>query len=214
MSSELILHWLESWGQLTGGAVWALAAMFVVAAFIPVPRTILVVGAGAVFGMSSLFVIVPSTTLGCILAFQLTRVVFRTWVERQVAKRRLWRILAQAVDAEGWRIVALMRFWGPLPNSAQNYLFSLTNIGLWPYAVITLVFTLPQITLYSYLGASGRKMLLGEESLPLDRFLTVVVTAVVLAVIILISRRVRLILLENRATRPPIQHDPVSGASM
>ena len=123
MSSEMIVRWLEGLGQLNLQTAGMLALAFVVAAFIPVPRTIVVVGAGAAFGMKSLVVIVPSTTLGCMLAFLLARYLLRNLVAREVAKRRSWRVIAQAVDDEGWWIVALMRFWGPLPNFVQNYLF-------------------------------------------------------------------------------------------
>jgi uncharacterized membrane protein YdjX (TVP38/TMEM64 family) len=53
-----------------------------------------------------------------------------------------------------------MRFWGPAPNCVQNYMFGLTGIVLLPYSLITLVFTLPQLALYTYVGASGRAILI------------------------------------------------------
>jgi uncharacterized membrane protein YdjX (TVP38/TMEM64 family) len=198
MSSELIVHWLESWGQLNLAAAGALAAVFVIAAFVPVPRTLLVLGAGAAFGTNGLLVVVPSTTLGCILAFLLARGALRSWVVRQLSKRPRWRLIAQAVDDEGWRIVALMRFWGPLPNCAQNYLFGLTNIALLPYAVITLIFTLPQIVLYTYLGASGRSLLLERGPVTMNWLTVALAATVVTAIVVLVSRRVRTLLLRDR----------------
>lgn len=69
MNSEAIVRWLESFGQLDAAAAAVLAAVFVVAAFVPMPRTFLVLGSGAAFGLQALWVIVPSTTLGCVLAF-------------------------------------------------------------------------------------------------------------------------------------------------
>jgi uncharacterized membrane protein YdjX (TVP38/TMEM64 family) len=90
--------------------------MCILAAFVPVPRTILVLGAGAAFGLKALLVIVPSTTFGCILAFLLARGLLRNW-GRQTGRR--WRVNAQAIDDEGRRIAALMRFCGPAPNCAR-----------------------------------------------------------------------------------------------
>ena len=144
--------------------------------------------------MKSLIVIVPSTTLGCMLAFLLARYLLRNLVAREVAKRRSWRIIAQAVDDEGWRIVALMRFWGPLPNFVQNYLFGLTRIGLLPFAVITLLFTLPQIVFYTYLGASGRAMLLNDGPVVFNLIVLGIAATTMIAVLILVSKRAKAIL--------------------
>ena len=193
MLSEMIVRWLESLGQLNVQTAGVLALVFVVAAFIPVPRTIVVVGTGAAFGMKSLVVIVPSTTLGCVLAFLLARYLLRNLVAREVAKRRSWRVIAQAVDDEGWWIVALMRFWGPLPNFVQNYLFGLTRIGLLPFTVITLLFTLPQIVFYTYLGASGRAMLLDDGPVAFNLIVLGIAATTMLAVLILVSKRAKVI---------------------
>lgn len=51
MTSETIVRWLEGFGQLDIGAAAVLAALFIVAAFVPMPRTFLVLGAGAAFGL-------------------------------------------------------------------------------------------------------------------------------------------------------------------
>ncbi len=193
MLADTILHWLSSFGELDVRTSLGLAAMYVLCAFLPVPRTVLCLGSGAAFGMNAIAVIVPSTTLGCVLAFLLARTLLRDWVARQIDKRRSWRVIAQAIDAEGWRIAALLRFGGPIPNAAQNYMFGLTQIELLPYTLITLVFTFPQIVLYTYIGASGRSIL-EDGALPLNRLLVLVAALVILAVLYLVARRIRVIL--------------------
>ena len=194
MSSEMIVRWLEGWGQLNVHTAGALMLVFIVAAFVPVPRTLIVVGAGAAFGIKSLFIIVPSTTLGCMLAFLLARYLLRNLVEREIRKRRSWRVIAQAVDDEGWRIVALMRFWGPLPNVVQNYLFGLTKIKLLPFTIITMLFTLPQIVFYTYLGASGRAMLLEDAPVGFNLVFLGLAAIVMITVVVLVSKRAKAIL--------------------
>ncbi len=193
MSSERIVQWLESWGHLDLPAAGVLAALVVASSFLPVPRTFVVIGAGAAFGMRSLAVILPVAAMASVLACLLARYVLRAWVERQIEKRAAWRVIAQAVNDEGWRIMALMRFFGPMPNSAQNYLFGLTRIGLLPYTVITTLCTMPQIICYAYLGASGRALLLDDGS-SLKRAMIVVAAISMIAIVFLVSRRVRAIL--------------------
>lgn len=200
MSSETIGRWLESFGHLNASAAAVLAAVFVVAAFVPMPRTLLVLGAGAAFGLPALLVIVPSTTLGCILAFLLARGLLRRWVERQTARKPMWRIISQAIDEEGWHIAALMRFWGPAPNCVQNYAFGLTGIGLLPYSLITLIFTLPQIFLYTYIGQSGRAVLMDNGELPFSMWLICLAAIVVLTIVMLVSRRIRQIMATTAET--------------
>lgn len=194
MLSERIVQWLDSFGQLDFPAAVVLAALVVASSFLPVPRTFIVFGAGAAFGLRSLVVIIPVAAAASALAFMLARSVLRGWVERQTEKRAAWRLIAQAVDDEGWRIVALMRFGGPLPNSVQNYLFGLTNIGLLPFALVTFLFTLPQLVLYVYLGASGRALLLDDGPMPLNRVSIAMALVIVLVILLLVSRRIRAIL--------------------
>lgn len=193
MSSDHIVHWLESWGHLDLPAAGVLAALVVASSFLPFPRTFVVIGAGAAFGLKSLMVILPVAAVASVLAAILARRVLRGWVERQIERRASWRVIAQAVNDEGWRIMALMRFFGPLPNSAQNYLFGLTKIGLLPYAVITTLCTMPQLVMYTWLGASGRALLV-EEGSSFKRALMAVAVVTMIAIVFIVSRRVRTIL--------------------
>ena len=68
------------------------------------------------------------------------------------------RVIADAVDEEGWRIVALLRFASPTPSSVQNYVFGVTRIGFWPYTLASIVFVIPQTVFYVYLGSVGRSL--------------------------------------------------------
>ncbi|MBI5132481.1 MAG: TVP38/TMEM64 family protein [Rhodopseudomonas palustris] len=201
MSWETIAAWIAGWGRLDAVSASFLAAIYVVMAFVPFPRTLLLIGSGAALGPGALVVILPSTTLGCVLAFLTSRWLIRSWVEQQVQKRKSWRVVAQAIDDEAWQILALLRFWGPFPNFVQNYLFGLSKIGLLSYTLVTFVFALPQILLYTYLGALGRAALLDDGSFPYSNVIAGIVAVVVLSVIVLISTRVRTIL-ATEALRP------------
>lgn len=95
------------------------------------------------------------------------------------------------MDEEGWRVVALLRFASPLPNAVQNYAFGLTRIGFLPFAITTFLFTIPQVTLYVYLGSTGRAVLLDENLSTLNRVLLGVGLISLVCAAMLVVRRSR-----------------------
>ena len=143
------------------------AILFAVAAFVFVPRTFLTLGVGGLYGMSVVPVIMFGATLGSVLAFLAARYFAADHVQRWIDRHSSMRMIADAVDAEGWHIVALLRFASPTPSSVQNYVFGVTRIGFWPYILASIVFTIPQTFFYVYLGSIGRSLLLDDISSPL-----------------------------------------------
>ena len=198
--TQALIDFLRRWGELSPSSAAVLAAVFVIGALVPVPRTFLVLAAGVVFGLPAIPIIMVGTTIGCVIAFLLARYLFAERLHRAVARKPKLVAIMDAVDAEGWRIVALCRLASPIPSMIQSALFGLTRIALWPYAWATFVFTVPQIVLYAYLGAIGRTALLGEgEGLNLGIMAAGGVTFLV--VVALITRRVRASMRELEARR-------------
>jgi uncharacterized membrane protein YdjX (TVP38/TMEM64 family) len=198
--TQAVVDFLRRWGELSPLSGAVLAAVFVLGALVPVPRTFLVLAAGVVFGLKSIPIIMLATTLGCVIAFLLARYLFAARLARAIARKPRLVAIMDAVDAEGWRLVALCRLASPIPSMIQSALFGLTRIGLWPYAWSTFVFTIPQIVLYAYLGAIGRTALLGEgERINLGIMAAGGVTFLV--VVLLITRRVRASMRELEARR-------------
>ena len=198
--TQALVDFLRRWGELSPSSAAVLALVFVAGGLVPVPRTFMSLAAGVVFGMSAIPVIMPSTTLGSLIAFLLARYLFAQrlwrWVERQP------KVLAimNAVNAEGWRIVALCRLASPIPSTIQNAIFGLTRIALWPYLWATFLFTIPQTILYVYLGAIGKAALIGEsQGVNLGVMLAGGLTFLV--VVLLITRRVRASM-RNLESRP------------
>lgn len=188
--TQLLIDFLRRWGELSPTSAAVLALVFVAGGLVPVPRTFLTLAAGVVFGMAAIPIIIPSTTVGCLIAFLLARHLFAPSLWRYVARKPKLLLVMNAVDAEGWRIVALCRLASPIPSTIQNALFGLTRIHIWPYVWATFVFTIPQIILYAYLGAIGKAALLGESTgVNLGVMLAGGLTF--LAVVLMITRRVR-----------------------
>lgn len=188
--TETLVEFLRRWGELSPTSAAVLVLIFVAGGLVPVPRTFLTLAAGVVYGMAAVPIIIPATTAGCLIAFFIARYLFAGWLWRGVARKLKLVAIMNAVEAEGWRIVALCRLASPIPSTVQNALFGLTRIPLWPYTWSTFVFTIPQILLYTYLGSIGKAALLGEtESLNLGLMAAGGLTFLI--VVLLITRRVR-----------------------
>jgi len=165
-------------------------------AFIVIPRTPLICAAGAAFGSKVAVIILLRGTVGAILAFLISRYGASSWFRRRLERRPTFGVIAQAVDEEGWRIIALMRLGMPLPSAAQNYLFGLTKIDIVTFAISTFIFSAPQVFLYSFLGATGRASLLNESGI--HPGISLIGIMLIIATISLIAWRVR-VLLSRRA---------------
>jgi len=198
--TQALIDFLRRWGELDLSSGAVLAAVFVVGGMVPVPRTFLVLAAGVVFGMASIPIIMVATTVGCAITFLLARYLFAERLWRLVERKPKLLAVMEAVDAEGWRIVALCRLASPIPSMIQNALFGLTRMGLWPYTWSTFVFTIPQIILYAYLGAVGKAALLGTGG-ELSLGIMAAGGLTFLVMVLLITRRVRASMRELKARR-------------
>jgi uncharacterized membrane protein YdjX (TVP38/TMEM64 family) len=189
--TDFINQLFRDWGELTLGSGFALAAMFAIAAFVIFPRTILILTAAATFGFKVFpFVLLGSVT-GSILAFLLARYVAANWVQSKIARYPLLHTVAHVIDEEGWRIIALLRLGAPVPSSLQNYALGLTHISVKTYSLATLFFSIPQIALFSFMGASGRASVLEDGASTASRIFLLVGIALAAALIWLIGVRVR-----------------------
>lgn len=118
--------WIESLGW------WAPATfvvLYVLCTLLLVPRTVLTVGAGFLFGpWWGLLWALVSINLGANLAFLSGRHFVRGLVARRTRDRGRLQALDRAVARDGWRIVALTRLTPVLPYSILNYAFGLTRV--------------------------------------------------------------------------------------
>ena len=167
------------------------ASLFAAAACVFVPRTFLTLGVGGLYGMSVIPVIIVGATIGGTLAFLMARYFLADHVQRWIDRHPSLRVIADAVDEEGWRIVALLRFASPTPSSVQNYVFGVTRIGFWPYTLASIVFVIPQTVFYAYLGSVGRGLLLGDIASPLGLFVTLAGVGCLSGTAFLIWRKAR-----------------------
>jgi uncharacterized membrane protein YdjX (TVP38/TMEM64 family) len=192
-----IVEWLQRLGELGTWSGLALGLFFAAVGLVVLPRTPLIVAAGATFGLAAAPVILIGGTFGSIVAFLLSRSIassrFQRWLERHPSLQAV----AHAVDLEGWKIVALLRLGVPIPNAATNYMLGLTRIDFFGYVVATMIFSIPQTVLFCFIGSAGRATLL-DGSRALSSLVSIVLAV---ALITLISWRVRRVLRKSVPTQ-------------
>lgn len=146
----------------------------VVATAIGLPGTILVIAGGAAFGLVwGTFWSTIGATLGAIIAFYLARFLMRDWIERRFGHHKALQRLNQTVQCHNLSCVLAVRFAPISPFNVVNFWFGLTPIKLKPYALGTFVGIIPGTAAYTWLGASGIKIMHGEGWLQLGGALCV-----------------------------------------
>jgi uncharacterized membrane protein YdjX (TVP38/TMEM64 family) len=135
--------------------------LHIAASLLFVPRTVLAIAAGLLFGMGwGVMWAAFGSVLGAVAGFYLARYVNAGVVdlERNVRLGPLF----DRVQQGGWRAVALLRLIPVVPHSLANYGLGLTRMRLRSYAVGSLVGQLPMTIACVDLGAAGERLALGD----------------------------------------------------
>src|SRR5262245_10692887 len=126
-----MIEMFQSWREL-GAVGWgAFAVAFVIGAMVFAPRPPMCVVSGSEFGFSAIPVVLHAGTLGSVLVFLLYRYLLRSRFVKMTEGRPVWKVVIEAIDEEGWRLVGLLRLASLVPGTATNYLLGVTRIGLW-----------------------------------------------------------------------------------
>lgn len=135
-------------------------ALHIVASLIFVPRLVLAIAAGVIFGLGwGTFWATLGGVLGGYAGFLLARLIGHALPGLDPGDRVA--SLLRRAERGGWRAVWMIRLL-PLPASAVNYAFGLTRIGWLAYGVGTGLGVLPSTIMAASLGAAGRHAIGGE----------------------------------------------------
>ncbi|HEX8152779.1 MAG TPA: TVP38/TMEM64 family protein [Thermoanaerobaculia bacterium] len=162
-----VAEWLESVKAYVRGAgamgyviyalVYALCCVFFI------PASVLTLGAGAIFGVvRGTIVVLFGATLGATLAFLLARTVMRRKIEAMTAGNAKLAAVDRAIEAEGTKIMFLMRLSGFPPFTWINYALGLTGVKLGAYVLTTFIGIIPGCAAFAYAGAAGAAAVSGS----------------------------------------------------
>ncbi|HNC99519.1 MAG TPA: TVP38/TMEM64 family protein [Myxococcota bacterium] len=203
-----ISEWLKqalAWVSELG--VWGVVAfvgLYVAAAVLLIPGSILTLGAGAVFGVAwgCVYVSVAST-LGATCAFLVGRYFARAAIARRIEGNPRFSALDRAVAAEGWKIVGLARLSPIFPFTLLNYAFGLTQVRLSHYVLASWIGMMPGTVLYVYLGSLAGAAAGTRNRTPGEWVLYGVGLLATVAVAVQVTRIARRALAERIEPEPP-----------
>jgi len=142
---------LGSWGAAL------FIGIYVAAAILFIPGSILTLGAGALFGVlwGTVYVSVAST-LGASGAFLIGRYLARHAIARKIEGNPRFAAIDHAVGSEGWKIVLLTRLSPIFPFTLLNYAFGLTSVKFSHYVLASWIGMMPGTVMYVYLGSLAK----------------------------------------------------------
>jgi uncharacterized membrane protein YdjX (TVP38/TMEM64 family) len=170
---------------------------YIVACLVFFPGVILTLGAGVLFGLikGTLYVSIGAT-IGASCAFLVSRYLARDWVFKKFSANRNFRAIDDAVAKDGWKIVGLIRLSPVFPFIPMNFVFGLTRIPLYQFAIVTWFSLLPLTSLFVYLGSLiGDIAALGQQPIATGKAkwivsgIGVVMTIIVTIFVTRIARR-------------------------
>ena len=185
--SSGLKQWIESlgiWGPV------ALGVVYIIATIVFVPGTLLTLVAGAVFGLAIGFITVSiASTIGASLAFLIARYFARDKVASMAEDNRHFDAIDAAIEEGGWKVVGLLRLSPAIPFNVQNYLYGLTKVKFWEYALTSWIAMMPGTFMYVYLGTVSGAALGGDrEKSPGEWALLVVGLLATIAVTVYVTK--------------------------
>ena len=132
-------------------------ALHIIASLTFVPRSLLGVAAGIVFGAWwGLVWAALGSVVGAIAGFLLARYVHSAVFDR--ARWARFAAILERAERGGWRMVTLIRLVPVIPHSLSNYALGLTRLRLGDYALGSLLGQLPLTVATVDLGAAGERV--------------------------------------------------------
>lgn len=184
-----LIQWASYW---EGGLAWSvIIALLIVSGLIFVPRPAVCILAGLTFGIAAFPLALAASTAGSLLGFVLARYFFRHRFARMIERHPKAKLVADAIDAEGWQLLLLLRIASPVPGPISNYSFGLSSMNTWTFLIVTAIGIAPQVFAFVYLGAVGQ-VALDDKSVSSTRLMFGIAGVIVLLVVIaIVTRRVR-----------------------
>ena len=189
------LHLAGDWGWLSMALLFAISAVSIV------PRPMLCVLAGSVYGLYGIPIAMAGSIVGAAAAFLLGSALRNRTERFIIARRPALQLVFQAIREEGWRVVLLCRLSPLAPSSVLSLLFGASSVAFWPFAFATMAGILPGVTLEVMLGSSARSALDGQLSY-LQMGMLIVGLCAGLAALFLIGRKLRQALRATGAVPP------------
>ena len=136
----VLRQWAEETGRWFPLVFWL---AYVAITQFPVPRTILTVSAGILFGSAlGIVLAITATTASAVISLAIVRALLRDWIAAKLTHPAVGMI-NNRLETRGWLAVASLRMIAFVPFSIMNYAAALTRVRVLPFAVATFAGSLP-----------------------------------------------------------------------
>ncbi len=164
--------------------------IYILAALLMLPSSLFATVGGLLFGpVLGVLYGVTGAVLGAVIVFVISRYLAYDWVSQFIGKRA--RPVMLGIEREGWKFVAVLRLMPLLPYGFLNYSLALTPVKFLPYLISTIIFMIPGITAFAYIGSLGEAVLEGDTNKLIHRSLIVAALIITLACIPVLVRMLR-----------------------
>lgn len=151
-----VKNWIQQFTELMTGlgilGVIAFCLAYACGTILLIPASLMSMAAGVAYGFWGFPVVMVGASIGASFAFLIARYSAKEKVKKYFKKNPKIRVLEEAVNNGGWKMVALLRLSPIFPFNFQNYFYGITEIGFWPYIITTFIAVIPGKALCVYLG--------------------------------------------------------------
>mmetsp|Transcript_106548 Transcript_106548/g.270592 ORF Transcript_106548/g.270592 Transcript_106548/m.270592 type:complete len:323 (+) Transcript_106548:81-1049(+) len=138
------------------GVLWFYAA-FVGLECLSLPATPLLLSSGYVFGLpAGIAISLVSLCTAATISFFLARTILKPQLTKMAQDNATFQDINCAVQAEGFKIIFLLRLAPLLPFALSNYAYGLTQVGFFDFILATALGCAPGTTAFVYFATVAR----------------------------------------------------------
>lgn len=142
-------EWADTLGPWFPIVFWL---FYVLITQFPIPRTLMTVSAGILFGtVRGILIAITATTVSAVISLLVVRTLLRDWIAPRLTHPAVERI-NQRLEQRGWLAILSLRLIAAVPFSILNYVAALTRVPVVPFAAATLIGSLPGTVLVTIFG--------------------------------------------------------------
>lgn len=144
---------LRTWADNTGAwFVVVFIALYISITQFPIPRTLLTLSSGILFGpLVGIIIALLSTTASAMLSLLIIRSILGDWARSQLTSPNAVRV-NHHIEQRGWFAVASLRMIAAVPFSLLNYVAGMTNISLTSFGLATCIGSAPGTIVTVFIG--------------------------------------------------------------
>ncbi|AKE41240.1 TVP38/TMEM64 family inner membrane protein ydjZ [Corynebacterium kutscheri] len=134
----------QSWSYTTGRwFIFLFAGLYIGITQLPIPRTLLTLSAGVLFGPSlGILIALVCTTVSAALSLTIVRYFLGDWIRPQLSHPAVVNI-DRRLKQRGWLAICSLRMIAGIPFSILNYVAALSSVPLVGFTIATLVGSAP-----------------------------------------------------------------------